>query len=145
MTINSVFTTGKSHILAEEEPLVFDSSHMKDESNIPTQYIWPYDEKACVEAQEHPISFIEGVSFLVTLLVGEVCKSQDFFLVMRHGVETNLIYNAHRYMKMFFYLPLSKMKKKLRGKLVSIVAMLVALLKGFRRSCLGKRHSLFDI
>ncbi|WMV46213.1 hypothetical protein MTR67_039598 [Solanum verrucosum] len=47
-------------------------------------------------------------------LVVEVCKSQGFFLVMSHGVETNLISNAHCYIDTFFDLHLFEKKKAQR-------------------------------
>ncbi|KAH0636318.1 hypothetical protein KY290_036746 [Solanum tuberosum] len=47
-------------------------------------------------------------------LVGEVCNSEGFFLVMSHGVETNLISNAHCYMDTFFDLHLFTKKKAQR-------------------------------
>ncbi|WMV51281.1 hypothetical protein MTR67_044666 [Solanum verrucosum] len=47
-------------------------------------------------------------------LVGEACRSHGFFLIVNHGVDANLISNAHRYMDMFFDMPLYEKKKAQR-------------------------------
>ncbi|KAG5585148.1 hypothetical protein H5410_045582 [Solanum commersonii] len=125
---------------------------MKNESNIPTQYIWPDDEKPCVVAQELHIPLIDLRGFFSTdpaatqqasRLVGEACRSHDFFLVVNHGVDSNLISKAHHYMDTFFDMPLSENQKAQR-EIGDIVAMPTALLEGFLQSYLGKRHSLYD-
>ncbi|XP_055811993.1 gibberellin 20 oxidase 1-like [Solanum dulcamara] len=116
MTIDSIITNGKSPMLDKKKPLIFDASHMKHEFNIPTQFIWPDDEKSCAVAQELPIPLIDLKGFFsgdpaavqqASRLVGEACRSHGFFLVVNHGIDANLISNAHRYMDTFFELPLS--------------------------------------
>uniref|UniRef100_M1DGW5 Ga20 oxidase n=1 Tax=Solanum tuberosum TaxID=4113 RepID=M1DGW5_SOLTU len=47
-------------------------------------------------------------------LVGKACRSHGFFLVVNHKVDSNLISNAHRYMDMFFDMPLCEKKKAQR-------------------------------
>ncbi|KAH0659152.1 hypothetical protein KY289_027900 [Solanum tuberosum] len=121
MTTNSIITNGKSPMLGEEKPLIFDASHMKNESNIPTQYIWP--EKPCLVAQELHVPLIDLRGFFsgdpaetqqTSRLVGEACRSHGFFLVVNHGVDSNLISRAHRYMDMFFDMPFSVKQKAQR-------------------------------
>uniref|UniRef100_M1DZJ1 Gibberellin 20-oxidase 1 n=1 Tax=Solanum tuberosum TaxID=4113 RepID=M1DZJ1_SOLTU len=111
-----------------------------------------HDVKDCVVAQDLPVPLIDIGGFFygdhvvaqqTSRLVGEVCSSHSFFLVVNHGVDVNLISNAHRYMDMLFDL-LSLKRKKISEKLVRIVAMPAALLECFCRSCLGKRLSLFN-
>ncbi|KAH0634804.1 gibberellin 20 oxidase 1-like [Solanum tuberosum] len=123
MTNNSIITYEKSLMLGEEKPLIFDASHMKNESNIPTQYIWPDDEKPCVVAQELHVPLIDLRGFFsgdpvatqqASRLVGEACRSHGFFLVVNHRVDSNLISKAHRYMDTFFDMPLSEKQKAQR-------------------------------
>lgn len=118
-----MITNGKSPVLDEKKPLIFDASHMKRESNIPTQFIWPDHEKPCAVAQDLPVPLIDLMGFLsgdplaaqqAAKLVGEACQSYGFFLVVNHGVDANLISNAHRYMDTFFELPLSEKQKAQR-------------------------------
>ncbi|MCD7466680.1 hypothetical protein HAX54_003606 [Datura stramonium] len=120
MAIDCMITNGKSPMLDEKKPLVFDASHMKRESNIPTQFIWPDDEQPCAVAQELLVPLIDLGGFLsgdpvaaqqASRLVGEACRSHGFFLVVNHGVDADLISNAHRYMDTFFDLPLSEKQK----------------------------------
>ncbi|WMV51282.1 hypothetical protein MTR67_044667 [Solanum verrucosum] len=59
MTTDSIITNEKSPMLDEEKPLIFDTSHMKNESSIPTQYIWPDDEKPCVVTHKLHVPLID--------------------------------------------------------------------------------------
>ncbi|WMV50689.1 hypothetical protein MTR67_044074 [Solanum verrucosum] len=45
---------------------------------------------------------------------GEACRSHGFFLIVNYGVDANRISNAHRYMDMFFDMPLCEKKKAQR-------------------------------
>ncbi|WMV51311.1 hypothetical protein MTR67_044696, partial [Solanum verrucosum] len=47
-------------------------------------------------------------------LLGEACRSHGFFLVVKHGVDANLISNVHRHMDMFFDMPLCEKQKAQR-------------------------------
>ncbi|XP_016454161.1 gibberellin 20 oxidase 1-D [Nicotiana tabacum] len=110
----------------EKMSLIFDSSMLKHESNIPTQFIWPDHEKPRAgTAPELHIPHIDLGSFLsgdpvaakkASRLVDSACRNHGFFLVVNHGVDTNLISLAHRYMDMFFELPLSEKQKAQRKK-----------------------------
>ncbi|KAH0748720.1 hypothetical protein KY290_027952 [Solanum tuberosum] len=108
----------------EKNPLIFDSSVLKHESNIPRQFIWPDHEKPSGGVPELDVPLIDLGAFLSgdpiaakreSRLVDEACKNHGFFLVVNHGVDTNLISLAHRYMNMFFELPLSN-KQKIQRK-----------------------------
>ncbi|KAK4718405.1 hypothetical protein R3W88_016743 [Solanum pinnatisectum] len=108
----------------EKKPLIFDSSVLKHESNIPRQFIWPDHEKPSGGVPELDVPLIDLGAFLSgdpiaakreSRLVDEACKNHGFFLVANHGVDTNLISLAHRYMDMFFELPLSN-KQKIQRK-----------------------------
>ncbi|KAK8478764.1 hypothetical protein V6N13_036966 [Hibiscus sabdariffa] len=102
------------------QPLAFDGS----ESNIPSEFIRPDDEKPCLDAPELVIPTID----LGTLrcwsdppalskaaeAVSEACKRHGFFLVVNHGVDLGLIDKAHQYMDVFFGLQISEKQKAQR-------------------------------
>lgn len=123
MAIDCMITNGKSPMLDEKKQFIFDASHMKRESNIPTQFIWPDHEKPCALVQQLHVPLIDLRGFLsgdpdaaqqASELVGEACRGHGFFLVVNHGVDANLISNAHRYMDTFFELPLLEKQKAQR-------------------------------
>ncbi|KAM3326871.1 hypothetical protein P3S67_001997 [Capsicum chacoense] len=123
MDIDCMNSNGKSSMLDEGKPLIFDASHMKHDSNIPIQFIWPDDEKPCVVGQELSVPLIDLKGFFsgdpviaqqLFRLVDEECRSHGFFLVVNHGVDANLLSNAHRYLDAFFDLPLSVKQKAQR-------------------------------
>nr|CAC13036.1 Ga20 oxidase [Solanum tuberosum subsp. andigenum] len=123
MAIDCMITNAKSPMIDETKQFIFDASHMKRESNIPTQFIWPDHEKPCAVVQELHVPLIDLRGFLsgdsdaaqqASKLVGEACRSHGFFLVVNHGVDANLISNAHRYMDTFFDLPLLEKQKAQR-------------------------------
>nr|AAT92091.1 GA 20-oxidase 1 [Nerium oleander] len=99
----------------EKKPLVFDASLLQHQTHIPTEFIWPEHEKPCPNPREHPVPLIDLGGFLsgnpvaameASRLVGEACQEHGFFLVVNHGVDADLIADAHRYMDYFFELPL---------------------------------------
>ncbi|KAG4192245.1 hypothetical protein ERO13_A07G144900v2 [Gossypium hirsutum] len=104
-------------------PLAFDASILGSESNIPSQFIWPDDEKPCLDAPELVIPTIDLGAFLLRYslavskaaeVVNEACKKHGFFLVVNHGVDSGLIDKAHQYMDRFFSLQLSEKQKAKR-------------------------------
>ncbi|WMV46666.1 hypothetical protein MTR67_040051 [Solanum verrucosum] len=108
MAKDSIITNDKLSMVDEKNPLIFDGSQMK------------HNEKDCAIAQELLVPLIDLGGFFsgdpataqqASRLVGEACKSHGFFLVVNHGVDVNLISNAHRNMDMFFNLPLSEKQK----------------------------------
>lgn len=109
----------------EQKLLVFDASVLKHQTQIPKQFIWPDDEKPCINAPELQVPLIDLGGFLsddpvaakeASRLVGEACRKHGFFLVVNHGVDSSLIADAHRYMDHFFELPLNE-KQRARRKL----------------------------
>nr|AMD09813.1 gibberellin 20-oxidase [Artocarpus altilis] len=107
----------------DQKSLVFDASVLSHQSNIPTQFIWPDDEKPCDNAPELPVPLVDLGGFLsgdpaaateASRLVGEACGKHGFFLVVNHGVDRQLISDAHRYMDDFFELPLSEKQRAQR-------------------------------
>ncbi|KAM3248690.1 hypothetical protein P3L10_010459 [Capsicum annuum] len=116
-------SNGKSSMQDERKKLIFDASHLKYDSIIHIQFIWPDDEKPCVVAQELFIPFIDLRGFFsgdpmvaqqVSRLVDEACRSHGFFLLVNHGVDANLISNAHYCLDAFFDLLLSEKQKAQR-------------------------------
>ncbi|KAM3249377.1 hypothetical protein P3L10_011146 [Capsicum annuum] len=123
MDIDCMNSNGKSSMIDEVKPFIFDAPHMKHDSNIPIQFIWPDDEKPCVVAQELSVPSIDLKGFFsgdpviaqqLSRLVDEACRSHGFFLVVNHGFDAYLISNAHRYLDAFFDLPLSEKQKAQR-------------------------------
>ncbi|KAJ8448666.1 hypothetical protein Cgig2_010553 [Carnegiea gigantea] len=98
--------------------LVFDASFLSHESNIPQQFVWPDDEKPCsTDPQELRVPFIDLQGFLsgdpeatleASRLIGQACIKHGFFLVVNHGVDAELIKDAHNLMDDFFTQPLSQ-------------------------------------
>ncbi|KAL2892343.1 Gibberellin 20 oxidase 1 [Bienertia sinuspersici] len=103
---------------------LFDTSALKHEHNIPSQFIWPHDEQPCAETPpelEVPPIDLEG--FLsgdkaamsrATTLVNEACKKHGFFLVVNHAIDSKLIAKAHEAMDHFFCKPYSQKQSALR-------------------------------
>ncbi|PON88066.1 Gibberellin-20 oxidase [Trema orientale] len=107
----------------DRQPLVFDASLLRHQSNIPQQFIWPDEEKPCANAPELQVPLINLGGFLsgdpaaameASRLVGEACRKHGFFLVVNHGVDSQLVADAHRYMDDFFELPLSEKQRAQR-------------------------------
>ncbi|KAJ9128526.1 hypothetical protein P3X46_030642 [Hevea brasiliensis] len=107
----------------DQKPIVFDARVLSYQSSIPQQFIWPDHEKPNVNAPELPVPLIDMGGFLsgdpvaameASKLVGEACQKHGFFLVVNHGVDRQLIADAHRYMDNFFELPLSEKQRAQR-------------------------------
>ena len=100
-----------------QEPLIFDASVLRHQTNIPKQFIWPDDEKPVDKARELVVPLIDLGGFLsgdpakameATNLVRDACQKHGFFLVVNHGVDGKLIQEAHNYINSFFGLPLEE-------------------------------------
>ncbi|KAH7524941.1 hypothetical protein FEM48_Zijuj06G0172600 [Ziziphus jujuba var. spinosa] len=107
----------------EDKGLVFDSSVLQHESNIPSQFIWPDHEKPGSDAPELEVppidlkGFLSGDSLAISnasRLVNEACRKHGFFHVVNHGVDPQLIEKAHKYMDLFFGMALSEKQKAQR-------------------------------
>ncbi|XP_057762643.1 gibberellin 20 oxidase 1-like [Arachis stenosperma] len=108
---------------SETTPLVFDASILRHQQQIPSQFIWPDEEKPSLQVSKLVIPLIDLGGFLsgdpaatmeAVRLVGEACKKHGFFLVVNHGINADLISNAHSYMDDFFELPLSEKQRAQR-------------------------------
>ncbi|RDX61855.1 Gibberellin 20 oxidase 2, partial [Mucuna pruriens] len=107
----------------EEATMIFDASVLRHQLDIPSQFIWPDEEKARLDEAELQVPFIDLGGFLsgdpdaaakASRLVGEACQKHGFFLVVNHGIDPHLIFDAHLYMEHFFNLPLSQKQKAQR-------------------------------
>ncbi|KAK6920223.1 Isopenicillin N synthase-like, Fe(2+) 2OG dioxygenase domain [Dillenia turbinata] len=99
----------------EQQSVIFDSSILRYDPNIPTQFIWPDHEKPSLETPRLRVPPIDISAFLsgdpikvskATQLIDEACKKHGFFLVVNHGVDLELVAKAHKYMDLFFDMPL---------------------------------------
>ncbi|KAI3923410.1 hypothetical protein MKW92_032627, partial [Papaver armeniacum] len=108
----------------KKSPLVFDASVFQKEKNIPTQFLWPDNEKPCPNAPELPVPLIDIGGFLsgdpkaaieASKSIGEACEKHGFFLVVNHGIDFKLIQDAHVFMNNFFDLPLIEKQKAQRN------------------------------
>ncbi|XP_071732675.1 gibberellin 20 oxidase 1-like [Rutidosis leptorrhynchoides] len=98
-------------------PLIFDSLILQHETNIPQQFIWPDHEKPnSQKPKELEVPLVDLGGFLsgqpssakeASMVVGEACRKHGFFLAINHGVNASLIEDAHKYIDLFFGLPLS--------------------------------------
>lgn len=113
----------KQEIKEEEPPLVFDASVIRHQLHLPVQFIWPDEEKACLDVPELQVPLIDLGGFLsgdpvaaieASRLVGEACQKHGFFLVVNHGIDKHLISDAHLNMDDFFELPLSHKQRAQR-------------------------------
>ncbi|KAG5042027.1 hypothetical protein AAZX31_03G018200 [Glycine max] len=101
----------------------FDESLMPNQSNIPSQFIWPDHEKPCLTPPELRIPPIDLKAFLsgdpqavsaICAEANEACKKHGFFLVVNHGVDRKLIAQAHKLIDDFFCMQLSQKQKAQR-------------------------------
>lgn len=111
------------HEQQQQQQIVFDTSVIRNESSIPKEFIWPDDEKPCSNPRELAVPLIDLDGFLsgdpvaaneASKLVGQACRGHGFFLVVNHGVDANLISDAHKFMDSFFDLPLCEKQKAQR-------------------------------
>jgi gibberellin 20-oxidase len=107
----------------QKAQLVFDSSVLQYESNIPSEFIWPDYEKPCSDLPELVVPPIDLKAILsgdplavsnASRLVNEACKKHGFFLVINHGVDSSLILKAHEYINNFFGMQLSEKQRAQR-------------------------------
>ncbi|KAK4266763.1 hypothetical protein QN277_023641 [Acacia crassicarpa] len=106
------------------ETLVFDASLLnKYISQIPSQFIWPDHEKPCLSPPELQVPPIDLMGFLsgdpvamakACSQVREACRSHGSFLVVNHGVDAELIAQAHGLMDRYFGMKLCEKQKAQR-------------------------------
>ncbi|KAK4280434.1 hypothetical protein QN277_012059 [Acacia crassicarpa] len=106
-----------------EKPVVFDSSVIRYELNVPQQFLWPDEQKPCLNAPELKVPYVDLGRFLTgdpasaveaSRIIDEACRKYGFFLIVNHGVDSKLISDAHRLMDDFFELPLSQKQRAQR-------------------------------
>ncbi|KAG9145959.1 hypothetical protein Leryth_025847 [Lithospermum erythrorhizon] len=108
----------------EQTSIVFDASIFQHQSSIPPQFIWPENEKPCPEPPPTlsvpPIdlnAFLSGDPLAVsraTSLVDQACRKHGFFLVVNHGIDSQLINEAQMKMNSFFENSLAEKKRAQR-------------------------------
>ncbi|CAM8906037.1 unnamed protein product [Rhodiola kirilowii] len=107
----------------EHTTLVFDASVLRHETQIPKQFIWPEEDKPQPNLRELHVPLLDLSGFLAhdptatneaSKLVGEACEKHGFFLVVNHGVDSQLLADAHKYMDQFFELSLAEKQRAQR-------------------------------
>lgn len=108
----------------QNSPFVFDASLLKNSLDIPSQFIWPDHEKPGEKASpELRVPHVDLSGCLsdnqtavteASRVIGEACRKHGFFLVVNHGVDAQLIRDAHKYMDAFFELPLCEKERAKR-------------------------------
>ncbi|CAM8995703.1 hypothetical protein QQ045_007095 [Rhodiola kirilowii] len=125
MAIDRQTTCYHDHQADPQKPPVFDASVLKNETQIPNQFIWPDHEKPLPNLPQLSLPIIDLGSFLsgdmaatneAVKLAKEACDDYGVFLVSNHGVDAVLIDEAHKCIDLFFSQPLSE-KMKARRKL----------------------------
>ncbi|XP_047962707.1 gibberellin 20 oxidase 1 [Salvia hispanica] len=103
--------------------LIFDATLLKQQSNIPPQFIWPDNDRPNPNPLELDVPLVDLRGFLsgdpsaserASHLIAEACRKHGFFLVVNHGVDADLIADAHHYMNRFFEQPLHEKQRALR-------------------------------
>ncbi|KAJ4952627.1 hypothetical protein NE237_029459 [Protea cynaroides] len=107
----------------QSPPLVFDAVVLRHQPNIPTEFVWPDEDKPTAEAPELSVPLINLDRFLsgdpvaaieASKQVGEACEKHGFFLVVNHGVDAQLVADAHNYMDLLFDMPLQEKQRAQR-------------------------------
>ncbi|XP_045805107.1 gibberellin 20 oxidase 2-like [Trifolium pratense] len=92
-------------------------------TNIPSEFIWPEHEKPCLTPPKLEVPPIDLKAFLsndpkaisnVCSKVNDACKKHGFFLVVNHGVDKNLITQAHKLVDDFFCMQLCEKQRAQR-------------------------------
>ncbi|KAJ0962212.1 hypothetical protein J5N97_030040 [Dioscorea zingiberensis] len=104
--------------------LVFDAAVLSHQQDIPIQFIWPEEDKPTPDSSEElsvPLidlhDFLSGeqdAALKVSTMVGEACARHGFFQVVNHGVPSELLEEAHRYVDTFFNMPLAEKQRAQR-------------------------------
>ncbi|KAA8531093.1 hypothetical protein F0562_005802 [Nyssa sinensis] len=100
----------------ENGVLVFDTSFLQKQANLPTQFVWPNGDLVNTgDELREPLIDLEGffggdeaATMCAAELVRTACVNHGFFQVTNHGVDAGLIRAAHEQMDAFFKQPVSK-------------------------------------
>ncbi|KAL6126049.1 hypothetical protein ACLB2K_074100 [Fragaria x ananassa] len=104
-------------------PVVFDTKVIQYQSNIPSPFIWPDDEKPGSDLPDLQAPAIDlngfhsGDPSIVAesvRAVDEACKKHGFFLIVNHRVDPELAAKAHDYFDVFFGMKLSEKQRAQR-------------------------------
>ncbi|XP_038977732.1 gibberellin 20 oxidase 2-like [Phoenix dactylifera] len=95
--------------------VVFDSSLLRKQTKIPSEFIWPPSERpSTLKELNVPVVDLEGFfqgdeasTLRAAELIRTTCSSHGFFQVTNHGVDASLTQDAFDCMDEFFRLPLS--------------------------------------
>ncbi|KAJ3688835.1 hypothetical protein LUZ61_017999 [Rhynchospora tenuis] len=105
----------------EASNLVFDASVLSHEHNIPNQFIWPSEEAPKPDSAEELIVPLIDLSLHRTQescqlvqLVRSACERHGFFQVVNHGIDPELLQQAHRCAESFFQMPLMEKQRAQR-------------------------------
>lgn len=100
-----------------EVNLVFDTSVLEKQPNLPTEFLWPHEDLAYTaqdELKDPPVDlkgFFNGDQEATNFAVAQIktaCLNHGFFQVINHGIDQSIVRAAHEQMDAFFKLPLSK-------------------------------------
>jgi gibberellin-44 dioxygenase len=103
--------------LMDTSGLVFDASVLSHEHNIPNQFIWPSEETPKPDSTEElvvpliDLSMYNSQESCLVRLIRSACERHGFFQVVNHGIDPNLIQEAHRCAETFFQMPLMEKQR----------------------------------
>ncbi|KAG8383865.1 hypothetical protein BUALT_Bualt04G0058100 [Buddleja alternifolia] len=101
----------------ENGGVVFDTSLLEKQSNLPTQFLWPHEDLAYAaqdELKDPPVDlqgFFNGDQQAINVAAAQIraaCLNHGFFQVINHGVDSTIVCAAHKQIDEFFKLPLSR-------------------------------------
>ncbi|TVU44242.1 hypothetical protein EJB05_03678, partial [Eragrostis curvula] len=101
----------------QQQVVVFDAARLSGRSDIPEQFLWPEEESPTPDAGEElhvPLIDLSGDAAEVVRQVREACEAHGFFQVVNHGIDADLVAEAHRCMDAFFKLQLPEKQRAQR-------------------------------